>query len=291
MATAKKTTQVPALDGIIVPETVNANQNGDPDDGGNPRRNAVTDKGLWSRESINRRIRDYVYDVHKGKPGFDLFIKRGNVHETLIREAYVSSGAGIDKGRDYAKGNLALCEKYFDVRWFGLVVTKPGDGGIRGPICINIGESVYPITHEDMAGTRQTRTNEERAKTGSREMSHKRFIPHAVFTITWHLDPFYAQRTGFDKNDLEIFLDAITRVFRNDHSSMRGRINLRYSVVFEHEEPTRNAEPCDLFELLKIKAKDPHTASQWSDYTVTLPTAKDLPAGVTMKILHATKAA
>lgn len=281
-----KTTGVKARDGMLIVSVQNGNINGDPSEDGQPRRNGHTGLGLISGECSKRKVRDYIFEKYGQEEGFDLFIRRGAVHEPQIREAYEKAGALEPKNPE--KGNTELLKRYFDVRWFGLVLTNPGSGRIHGPLTVSMGQSVYPIFPEPYQGTRVTTSSEARSeqqKGLNQEFVNRRYVHFGVYLIPWHLDPFRADRQGFTERDYERFIEAMTNMFRNDHSSTRGEVTLRKHIVFEHEEPTRCAEPTELFESVKVFADDPEQAFDWKSYRVNMPDPKQLPKGVTLNVV------
>jgi CRISPR-associated protein Csd2 len=282
-----KDTNVKACDGLLVISIQNGNGNGDPADDGNPRRNSHTGLGIISGECTKRKVRDYTYDLYGQEEGYDLFIKRGAVHEPQIREAYETVGA-LEPKLESAKGNAELIRRYFDARWFGLVVTNPGAGRIHGPLTVSMGQSIYPIFPEPYQGTRVSTASEARSEQqGGRnqEFVNRRYVSFGVYVIPWHLDPFRADRQGFIQKDLDRFIEAVTNMYRSDHSSTRGEVTLRKHIIFEHAEPTRCAEPMELFESVRITAEDPERAFDWQSYRVDLPDPKSLPVGVTLNIV------
>ena len=212
-----KQTTTKACDGIAVITVTNGNPNGDPAEGGAPRRNSHNSLGLISGECTKRKVRDHVDMVYGQEPGYDLFVRRGAIHEPQIQEAYEKAKA-LDPKKP-AKGNAELIQRYFDVRWFGLVVTNPGAGRIHGPISVNMGESVFPLVLEPYTGTRCTTTTKARSdqqQGRNQEFVNRYFVTFGVYTITWHSDPFRGDKQGFTQQDLDRFIEALTTMYRND---------------------------------------------------------------------------
>jgi len=312
--TTTKATTLPALDGLLVIEAHNDALNIDPDVGV-PRTNPISGKGEVSAECIKAKIRRSAMRLN---PTLVPFYHRGAVHQDHIEQAYEAAGAIVKTAKkaskktakaeapdiedteapdtedaedntitiDTIKGNAELCRIFFDVSWFGLVVTKPGRGQIRGPFSFGIGETVYPVNLDERLLTRQTVTNRERSdkqKGANQEFGRKTVVTHGVYLVHWHFDPFCADQNGLTEQDLAEFIEAMLHMFRNDQSSARNNVTLRKAYVFEHASPFRDAEPVELLEQIKVTAENPDTAVSWDAYTVEVPA--DLPETIKLHVL------
>lgn len=162
----------------------------------------------------------------------------------------------------------ALCTTYFDVRYFGQVVSTEGPlkgsfyGQIRGPIQITFAESLDKILQLDFSITRCAVANEAEAeKKGedNRTMGRKHAVPYGLYRCHIHFSPGFAAKTHFTYADLDHFLFALTRClgdYNVDGSSARpGGMRVVGLVDFEHTSSLGNAPAHKVFDLVKIEGK------------------------------------
>jgi len=162
----------------------------------------------------------------------------------------------------------ALCQAYFDVRYFGQVVSTEGPlkgsfyGQIRGPLQITFAESLDKILQLDFTITRCAVANEAEAeKKGddNRTMGRKHTVPYGLYRCHIHFSPAFAAKTGFTYGDLDNFLFALTRClgdYNVDGSSARpGGMRVMGLVDFRHKDALGNAPAHKLFELVKAEGK------------------------------------
>lgn len=206
-------------------------------------------------------------------------------------ESTVKKTKGNDLGeyRDRAFRD-ALCGTYFDVRYFGQVVSTEGPlkgsfyGQIRGPLQITFAESLDKILQLDFSITRCAVANEAEAeKKGddNRTMGRKHAVPYGLYRCHIHFSPALAAKTGFTYGDLDNFLFALTRMmgdFGVDGSSARaGGMRVVGLVDFEHSTALGNAPAHKLFSLVTVKrvAKNYRESDDFprdlNDYAGTAP--------------------
>jgi CRISPR-associated protein Csd2 len=162
----------------------------------------------------------------------------------------------------------ALCWAYFDVRYFGAVVSTTGPlngsfyGQIRGPLQVTFAESLDKILQLDFSITRCAETNEETSeKKGgdNRTMGRKHTVPYGLYRCHIHFSPAFAAKTGFNYGDLDNFLFALTRCFGDfgvDGSSARpGGMRVVALVDFQHSSALGNAPAHKVFDLVKVTGK------------------------------------
>jgi CRISPR-associated protein Csd2 len=311
------TTNVKRRDFLMTSDITDGNPNADPDADSDPRRDDETGIGKITAECTKRKIRHATSLIMNGVAGYEMYVERGAILNEKIRECYEQAGVVIEdpnakkkakakKGEKVEevkveekelrvsreqsdKGNRRLCERYFDARWFGAVVTGVGTGRITGPLQLNMARSVLPIEITSVAGTRSATTNADQSKAQkgmNQNWVRRGIIPHAVFVQAGYLNPFQAKNTGFVEKDFETFLDALKLMYENDRSSCRGLMTLRQVVIFEHEDPLGNARAADLFKLVRVIPVNPggHQSS-FDDYQILIDHA-NVPAGVTIRTLY-----
>jgi CRISPR-associated protein Csd2 len=162
----------------------------------------------------------------------------------------------------------ALCNAYFDVRYFGQVVSTEGPlkgsfyGQIRGPLQITFAESLDKILQLDFSITRCAVANEAEAeKKGddNRTMGRKHMVPYGLYRCHIHFSPGFAAKTGFTYADLDSLLFALTRClgdYNVDGSSARpAGMRVVGLVDFEHSSALGNAPAHKLFDLVKVTGK------------------------------------
>jgi CRISPR-associated protein Csd2 len=111
---------------VMLYDVENGNPNGDPDAGNMPRIDPETGHGIVTDVCIKRKIRNYVDMVKDGEYGFDIYIKQDeplNVKDSngVEKVKLVITQEERDKG---FRGHM--CERYFDIRTFGAVLTTAG---------------------------------------------------------------------------------------------------------------------------------------------------------------------
>ena len=211
----------------------------------------IEEKNLTDDDWKNAKSNEKEEDEKEGKAGKKSGKKKKNLSDYRDR-AY----------RD------ALCQTYFDVRYFGQVVSTEGPlkgsfyGQIRGPLQVTFAESQDKILQLDFSITRCAVANEAEAKKkgdDNRTMGRKHAVPYGLYRCHIHFSPAFAAKTGFTYADLDNFLFALTRCFGDynvDGSSARpGGMRVVGLVDFQHTSSLGNAPAHKLFELVKIDGK------------------------------------
>jgi CRISPR-associated protein Csd2 len=201
------------------------------------------------------------------------------------------TGGESDKGRKF------MCERYFDVRTFGAVMSlksAPNCGQVRGPVQLTFSRSVDPIVQLEHSITRMAVAREDEAEK-ERTMGRKATVPYGLYVCRGFVSPSFAQDfvekgselkggTGFSETDLALVWEALDKMFENDRSAARGLMSTRRLFVFEHESLLGNARAADLFDLIKIERnKGVEVPRSFTDYKVSFPPKTELPHGVHLK--------
>ncbi len=289
---------------VLLFDATNCNPNGDPDTGNMPRLQPDTLRGLVTDVCLKRKVRNFfarymttgslMGEADQPENRYHLFIKEGAVIQTLVeapsleekaknifksykvedksltdedwKKANAKSGAkekNLSEYRDRAYRD-AVCHTYFDVRYFGQVVSTEGPlkgsfyGQVRGPLQITFAESLDKILQLDFSITRCAVANEKEAEKkddDNRTMGRKHMVPYGLYRCHIHFSPGFAAKTGFTYADLDNFLFALTRClgdFNVDGSSARpGGMRVVGLVDFQHKDALGNAPAHKLFELVK----------------------------------------
>jgi CRISPR-associated protein Csd2 len=289
---------------VMLYDVENGNPNGDPDAGNMPRIDPETGHGIVTDVCIKRKIRNYVDMVKDGAYGYDIYIKQdeplNNKDANGVEKVKsVKTQEERDKGfRDY------MCERYFDIRTFGAVLTTAGKKGsdvklrniagqVRGPVQLAFGKSIEPIYPAHISITRMAVSKEEdfygkQAEGSNKEivaksntMGDKWAIPYALYRQEGFISANLAQKvTGFSDDDLELLCTAIINMFEFDRSAARGKMVLRELIVFKHDNELGCAPAHKLFETVTVKRNNPELpARSYSDYQVVINESA-IPEGV-----------
>jgi CRISPR-associated protein Csd2 len=270
-------------DFVFLFDVKDGNPNGDPDQDNLPRTDAETQFGLVTDVCIKRKVRNYVMlkknkaiDKYDPETGYDVFIRQGNVLNTLIESA---------EGDTIVSRQNHLTTKYFDIRTFGAVLStgKKPSGTIRGPVQFVFSRSRDRVFQAEHSITRCVVTTEDEAKAQEKRENASTFgrkstIPYALYEMHGFISASDAQKTGFDEKDLDLLWEALLNAFEHDRAAARGEMNPRKLIVFKHESYLGNARSGQLFDLIKIEKKST-LPRDWSDYTVTIDKSI-LPKGV-----------
>jgi CRISPR-associated protein Csd2 len=260
-----------------------------------PRIDPETMQGFVTDVALKRKIRDYVetlkgnqapyriYVQHQGRGGTFLNALHDEAHNSLTPPTPAEKRkAPAPEVREAAR--RWMCENFFDVRAFGAVMTTGSNAGqVRGPLQLTFARSVDPIAPAEVTITRVAKTTEERAgKEGTTEIGRKSMIPYGLYVAHGFVSPSFAAMTGFSEADLDLFWQALLRMFEDDRSASRGLMATCDLVVFRHDSPLGNAPAHTLFDRVQVKLKEGRTVARaYSDYEVTVDEA-NLPAGVSV---------
>lgn len=275
-------------DFVMIFDVENGNPNGDPDAGNAPRVDAETGYGYITDVCLKRKIRNYVELVKEGQYGYSILIKNDRTLNSKFKEAYTALGLQTGQnGKNKEDVILArdwMCEHYYDVRAFGAVMST-GDKGardscgiVRGPVQLNFGRSISPVTIEDVTITRTAITN-EKDEDKDNTMGRKSIIPYGLYRAEGYVSAALAQKmTKLSDEDVELLWDAIINMFENDHSAARGKMCMRKLFVFKHDCVLGNCPSHILFDKIKISQTSSDAPRAFSDYEISVD--KQMPGGV-----------
>lgn len=182
------------------------------------------------------------------------------------------------KAEEVEKGRLWMCNKFYDIRAFGAVMSlksAPNCGQVRGPIQFTFARSVEPIVALEHSITRMavaTEAEAEKQSGDNRTMGRKYTVPYGLYRAHGFVSAHLADQTGFTTEDLDIFWKAMLEMFEHDHSAARGLMSTRKLIVFEHETALGNKPAHELFERVTCERKNDKTkpAREFTDYDILL---------------------
>ncbi|WP_214107286.1 type I-C CRISPR-associated protein Cas7/Csd2 [Acrocarpospora catenulata] len=279
----------PALrhDIVLLFDVSDGNPNGDPDAGNQPRIDDETGQGLVTDVALKRKIRDVVPEIKPADPRFGIFVEAGHALNDRIAEAATAQPTGSiqDKQR-------WLCERYFDIRMFGAVLSTgqkdegkktAGAGQIRGPWQLTFARSLHPIQPIDHTITRVTQTRRSDIDKGeSTEIGSKWTVPYGLYRGHAFYSASRGLKTGVTSDDLQTLWTALAMMFDHDRSASRGEMTLCGLYVFTHDNAFGRAPSASLTQRIRLQLTDPDKpARHRGDYTRRIDDA-DLPEGVTL---------
>jgi CRISPR-associated protein Csd2 len=275
-------------DFVLLFDVQDGNPNGDPDAGNLPRVDPETGHGLVTDVCLKRKVRNFVQMSKADEHGYDIFVKEKAILNVLIDAAHEDEkvktkerGAKTEAARQY------MCERYFDVRTFGAVMsTGKNAGQVRGPVQLTFSRSVDPIVQLEHSITRMavaTEAEAEKQQGDNRTMGRKFTVPYAIYRCHGFVSAPLAEQTGFTEGDLKLFWDGLCTMFEHDRSAARGLMNTRNLIVFRHDSKMGNAPAHALFERVSIRRKETvSVARTFGDYDIQV-TREGLPVGVTIE--------
>ena len=270
-------------DFMLIFDVKDGNPNGDPDAGNLPRVDAETGEGLVTDVCLKRKVRNYVQLTKGDQSGYDIFVKEKAILNLEIEKAFEEIGVEVEKekgkakpvaGVNVEKGRAKMCEKFFDIRTFGAVMSTGANAGqVRGPVQMTFARSVDPIVTLEHSITRMavaTEAEAEKQSGDNRTMGRKNTVPYGLYVAYGFVSPALAKQTGFSEEDLKILWDSLVNMFEHDHSAARGLMSTQKLIVFKHDSALGNAPSHRLFDLVKIEKKDKDSvARKFADYVVT----------------------
>lgn len=295
-------------DFVFLYDVKDGNPNGDPDFDNQPRIDFETREGLVSDVCIKRKVRNYIQlKVEAGELApdkYDIFIRQGNILNNIIRKE------GEKAENDEKKGKMSMCNKYYDIRTFGAVLStgdkttekdknmdsgtrtnkekgkgnKKGLGVVRGPVQFVFSRSVDPIDSRTHSLTRCCITKEEDADKDN-TFGNKSTVSYGLYRMHGYVSAFDGEKCHFTEEDLKLLWEALMNAFEHDHAAARGEMNARALIVFKHKSKLGNARSAQLFDLVKIqKHEEVEYPRQFADYKVVIDKGH-LPDGVTVEEL------
>ncbi len=281
------------IDFVYIFDVQDGNPNGDPDAGNLPRVDAETGMGLVTDVCLKRKVRNYVQVAKAGIEGNDILVKSKEISgeevfiNKEIRNAYKDLGIEL-KVKDKAKpeqvesGRKRMCEKFYDVRTFGAVLSTGANAGqVRGAIQMTFARSCDPIVSMEHALTVCAARDEEKSYDSQVGIQgRKATVPYGLYVCHGFISANLANQTGFSEEDMELFWDALKNMFDIDRSAARGLMSAQKLIVFKHESVLGNAPANKLFDLVKVEKKqDVDVPRSFSDYNVNID-RDNLPQGI-----------
>lgn len=261
-------------DFVFLFDVQDGNPNGDPDAGNLPRIDPETGMGLVTDVCLKRKVRNFVQMTQDAQT-HDIFIREKGILNQLIDEAHEQESVKAkEKGDKTEAARQYMCQRYYDIRTFGAVMTTGKNAGqVRGPVQLTFSRSIDPIITLEHSITRMAVTNEKDAsETGdNRTMGRKFTVPYGLYRCHGFVSAHFAKQTGFGDDDLALLWQALINMFDHDHSAARGQMTARGLYVFEHSNSLGDAPADSLFRRITVvKKAGVDTVRSFDDYAVTV---------------------
>lgn len=286
-------------DFVLYFDVRNGNPNGDPDAGNLPRVDPDTSHGIVSDVCLKRKVRNYVDlvkdvpfddpDAAAGELGYKIYVQEGAVLNERNQMAYDHQGIKGTKKKlpkkieEQIAVTQFMCNNFFDIRTFGAVMTTEVNcGQVRGPVQMCFAESVDPIVPLEMSITRMAATKASEDK-DNKTMGRKQYVPYGLYRVEGFVSASLAERTGFSKEDLDLFFEALMNMFEHDRSAARGLMASRLLVVFKHDSNLGNTPAFRLFDTVTARKTCPadQQPRSFADYEIEVD-EDAVPTGVSV---------
>ena len=259
------------VDFIFTIEVRGANPNGDPLTGNMPR---IDNRGFGeiSDVCIKRKIRNRMQDL-----GHDVFVKSLDRSDDGFRSLEKRFDAEFTAKQSDEEVEEKACEKWLDMRSFGHVITyQKRSLGIRGPVSISIAKSLEPIETTTMQITKSI-NGMESAGRASDTMGTKHFVDYGVYVVNGSINCYFAEKTGFDEEDVQILKECIQTLFINDVSSARpdGSMEVKDIYWFQHSSKIGDVSSGKIKDLLVYEPiSSENLKTSYQDYKIGLDQEK-----------------
>lgn len=262
------------IDFIFMIEVSGANPNGDPLTGNMPR---IDNRGFGeiSDVCLKRKIRNRMQDM-----GNEIFVKSLDRSDDGFRSLEKRFENIFKKDVSDEEVEKRANEMWIDIRSFGQVFTYQKRAlGIRGPVSISIAKSIEPIEVTTMQITKSISGMEPSAgKTRSADtMGTKHFVDYGIYVVNGSVNSYFAEKTGFNEDDIETLKECIKTLFINDISSARpdGSMEVKDIFWFNHSSKVGDVSSGKIKELLRYDLPDAETLKpKYENYNIRLDEEK-----------------
>lgn len=254
----------------------NANPNGDPLSGNQPRTDS-DGYGLITDVAIKHKIRHRMH--HEGEDVLVLTdrIVGDGVQSILGRIKNHFEGELDLKVGEKTDPRVVLAEsfqKWYDVRAFGQVFAfsewKKFSTSATGAVSINISKSLYPVTINDLQITKNIQGSDKNA---SDTMGTKAVVTRGVYVIKGSINAYLAESNGFTEEDVDKLKQVLLTLFANDISAARpaGSMEVEELFWFTHSNKLGNVSTKKVFDLLEFNTElDNPDVANYEDYAIRL---------------------
>lgn len=247
------------IDFVLLISATNANPNGDPLNGNQPRV-SIDGLGEISDVCIKRKIRNRFQDM--GQRVFVQSDDRSDDSFTSLKDradgcAELKAEINNKKNANKQKCSEIACREWIDVRSFGQVFAFKGVDvslGIRGPVSIHQAVSASPVDTISMQITKSVNSEAGKDSKASDTMGMKHRIGFGLYVVKGSVNVQLAEKTGFSQEDAECLKEALKTLFENDASSARpeGSMEVCRLYWWQHHEKTPAVSTAQIHRSVKI---------------------------------------
>ncbi|MDD4187971.1 MAG: type I-C CRISPR-associated protein Cas7/Csd2 [Bacilli bacterium] len=255
----------------------NANPNGDPLSGNEPRI-TLDGYGEISDVCLKRKVRNRLLDMgenifvqsdEKNHDGLKSLKDRADSIEELKEELSKRKEANEDLFSKIAN------ETWIDVRSFGQVFAFKGSQlslGIRGPVSLHPAFSIDTIEVTNLQITKSVNSEPSVSGKASDTMGMKHRVDFGVYELKGSINVQLAEKNGFTVDDSEKIKESIITLFVNDASAARpeGSMNIHKLYWWTHNNKIGQYSTKKVHESIKInKKKGIIVPKSINDYEIT----------------------
>lgn len=262
------------IDFLLLVSATNANPNGDPLNGNQPRI-SIDGLGEISDVCIKRKIRNRFQDM--GERVFVQSDDRADDSYKSLKDradgcAELKAEMGNKKNANKQKCSEIACREWIDVRSFGQVFAFKGEEvslGIRGPVSVHQAVSVSPVDTISMQITKSVNSEAGKDSKASDTMGMKYRVGFGLYVVKGSVNVQLAEKTGFSQEDADCLKEALKTLFENDASSARpeGSMEVCRLYWWQHNEKTPAVSTARIHRSVKITPRVDRPRS-FDDYSV-----------------------
>lgn len=262
------------IDFLLLVSATNANPNGDPLNGNQPRI-SIDGLGEISDVCIKRKIRNRFQDM-----GERVFVQSDDRSDDSYKSlkdradgcAELKAEMGNKKNANKQKCSEIACREWIDVRSFGQVFAFKGEEvslGIRGPVSVHQAVSVSPVDTISMQITKSVNSEAGKDSKASDTMGMKYRVGFGLYVVKGSVNVQLAEKTGFSQEDADCLKEALKTLFENDASSARpeGSMEVCRLYWWQHNEKTPAVSTARIHRSVKITPRVDRPRS-FDDYSV-----------------------
>ena len=270
----------PKIAFVVLLQVKGANPNGDPLSGNMPR-TAPDGRGKMTPVCIKRKIRDRLQEM-----GQEIYVKCDDraddgfhsINGRLAANPAVAEALGK---RDEEMIRKSILESYIDARAFGGVIAgfkgkekgmKGISVGIRGAVTVNDVYSApgHPVVITEDQIVKSTNGEGEEGRSSDR-MGSKFSVDYGLYIIQGSVNPFFAEKNGFTREDWEHVKKALLHLCDNDESAARPAGSMAVKKAFFWEGDMTNNGLSRLFDSVRVELR-PGVLNPafYEDYNVSL---------------------
>lgn len=170
-----------------------------------------------------------------------------------LRALTKGSGQNKQNMENVVRAQEYMLRHFYDVRMFGATMDTGSHkaGQVRGAMQVHMGRSAHPIetVHDSLARVTVTREEDRHKRT---TFADRWSVPYAAYVVTGQYSPNSDAAGYVTADDLQLFWDALTRMYDNHRTAASGSTSTLRVVVFTHDHPMGNLPSYVLYDNVKV---------------------------------------